>query len=67
MLIAAVRTPIKKFHTKKIPPAKKAPRKEADIDLEDEFISTPPHQWILRQVMCILTCFVAGYVKCTIY
>ena len=42
MLIAAVRTPLKKFHTKKIPPGKKAPRKEADIDLEDEFISTPP-------------------------
>ena len=35
-------TPIKKFSTKQMPPAKKRPRKEPKIDLEEEFTSNPP-------------------------
>lgn len=73
ILIAAARTSVKKFQKKedamtpKRKPTKPTKGMELDIDLEQEFTSTPPHQWILTQVICILTCFVAGDGKCTIY
>ena len=44
ILIVAVRTPIKKFQMKK-PPARNPNRKagmDVDLDLEEEFTSTPP-------------------------